>query len=54
MHTKLRFKVRNARDNLKVIGMNEMIILKWIINKKVSNVWTGLICLTRSMGCGVI
>jgi len=54
LHTKLQFKFRNARDNFKVIGMNEMILLKWIINKKDRNVWTGFISLTRGMGCGVI
>jgi hypothetical protein len=34
LHTKLRFKALNARDDLKVRGMNEIIILKWIIHEK--------------------
>lgn len=33
MHNKLRFKDRNASDNVKVTGMNEIIILKRMINK---------------------
>jgi hypothetical protein len=43
-----------GRDHLEALGVDERILLKWILKKSVGRAWTGLLWLRVGASCGVM
>jgi hypothetical protein len=50
MHTELSLENLSGRVYLVYLGVNESVILKWIVFKKGMRMWTGFIWLRSSVG----